>query len=146
MMLFEKNPHEVTGMNKKYKNQLLFTDDRYLDKGFNKPTRRIIVVEQNSHNRLGVVKLNSIHNKNSKLAEGRLLPLGTHKGVTFGADMNLYIVQFDGKPIKVGPNFRAGHWFLRRNKRKKFLAHIYQNKKRPDIARKNRRKRQLLSK
>jgi hypothetical protein len=126
---------------------LLLTDDKYLDKGFSKLNRRVLVIEQNRHGCLAVVKLNSLQGKEKKVSEGRLLPLGKNKGTDFGVDVNLYTEQSDHSPIKVGHEFRPSPWHLRKNKRTLVKKHIYSNILNKGISKNNRRKKKhFLSK
>lgn len=118
-----------------------------MDKGFSKPNRRVIVIEQNRHDNLAVVKLNSLQGKEKKVSEGRLLPLGKNKGTDFGVDVNLYTEQSDHSPIKVGNEFYPSSWHLRKNKRKVVKMHIYSNKLNKGISKNNRqKKKRFLSK
>lgn len=119
---------------------MLLTDDKYLDKDFSKPNRRVLVIEENRKAHLAVVKLNSLHGKDKKIKLGRLLPLGINQGTAFGADARLYIQQSNGLPIKPGPYFKPLPWHLRKNKRRLVKQHIYSNNLNRDISKNNQRK------
>jgi len=125
---------------KKYVNSLLMTNDKYLDKGFEKQNRRVYIIDENNSHGFAVVKLNSLNYKTPKINKGRLLPLGKNHGVAYGADINLYTARSDGNQIRVSKEFRPLSFYFNNNTRKKIHDHVFDNSLNKGISKKNKEK------